>query len=158
MYRGHFNMMNEGCISNLPYECVVEVPCYVDGNGISVPKIGDLPLGPAAVCSQSVWVQRLSVEAAAAGDVTLLKQAALMDPLTGAVCNPPEIWQMVDEMLVAQEQWLPQYKDEIELAKKRLSSGDRIPTRDGYRGAVRLREKSPEEVAGARAQRDLTAK
>jgi alpha-galactosidase len=81
-----------------------------------------------------------------------------MDPLTGAVCNPPEIWQMVDEMLVAQEQWLPQYKDEIELAKKRLSSGDRIPTRDGYRGAVRLREKSPEEVASARAQRDLTAK
>lgn len=158
MYRGHFNMMNEGCISNLPYECVVEVPCYVDGNGISVPKIGDLPLGPAAVCSQSIWVQRLSVEAAAAGDVTLLKQAALMDPLTGAVCNPPEIWQMVDEMLVAQEQWLPQYKDEIELAKKRLSSGDRIPTRDGYRGAVRLREKSPEEVASARAERDLTAK
>lgn len=96
---------------------MVEVPCYVDGNGISVPKIGDLPLGPAAVCSQSIWVQRLSVEAAAAGDVTLLKQAALMDPLTGAVCNPPEIWQMVDEMLVAQEQWLPQYKDEIELAK-----------------------------------------
>ena len=81
-----------------------------------------------------------------------------MDPLTGAVCNPPEIWQMVDEMLAAQEQWLPQYKDEIELAKKRLSSGDLIPTRDGYRGAVRLREKSPEEVASARAQRDLTAK
>ena len=81
-----------------------------------------------------------------------------MDPLTGAVCNPPEIWQMVDEMLVAQEQWLPQYKDEIKLAKKRLASGDRIPTRDGYRGAVRLREKSPEEVASARAQRELTAK
>lgn len=32
-YRGHFNVMNEGCITNLPYESVVEVPCYVDGNG-----------------------------------------------------------------------------------------------------------------------------
>ena len=93
---------DRGCISNLPYECVVEVPCYVDGNGISVPKVGDLPLGCAAICSQSIWVQKLAVEAAVSGDVMLLKQAAMMDPLTGAVCNPPEISQMIDEMLIAQ--------------------------------------------------------
>jgi alpha-galactosidase len=100
-YRGHLNVMNNGCISNLPYESVVEVPCYVDGNGISVPTLGDLPLGCAAICSQSIWVQRLAVEAAVHGDALLLKQAALMDPLTGAVCNPPEVWQMIDEMLIA---------------------------------------------------------
>ena len=63
-YRGHFNVLNEGCITNLPDESVVEVPCYVDGNGISVPKVGDLPLGCAVVCSQSIWVQKLAVEAA----------------------------------------------------------------------------------------------
>lgn len=158
MYRGDFNVMNEGCITNLPYESVVEVPCYADGNGISVPKVGELPLGAAAVCSQSIWVQRLAVEAAVSGDVTLLKQAALMDPLTGAVLNPPEVWQMVDEMLVAQEQWLPQYKEGIAQAKERLSSGSLIPTRNDYHGAVRLREKTPEEVAKERAARDLTAK
>lgn len=156
-YRGHFNVMNNGCISNLPYECVVEVPCYVDGNGVSVPAVGDLPLGCAAVCSQSIWVQRLAVEAAVCGDVNLLKQAALMDPLTGAVCNPPEIWQMVDEMLVAQEQWLPQYKDAIADARKRLSAGDLLPTRDGYRGAARQRVKAPEEVARERADHIITA-
>ena len=105
--------MNQGCIANLPDECVVEVPCYVDGNGISVPAVGELPLGCAAICSQSIWVQRLAVEAAVNGDVGLLKQAALLDPLTGAVCNPPEVWQLVDEMLVAQEQWLPQYSADI---------------------------------------------
>lgn len=42
MYRGHFNMMNNAA-SPIFHESVVEVPCYVDGNGISVPKIGDLP-------------------------------------------------------------------------------------------------------------------
>ena len=47
------------------------------------------------------------------GDVTLLKQAMLHDPLTGAVCDPEEVWQMTDEMLVAQAQWLPQYRKEI---------------------------------------------
>ena len=72
------------------------------------------------MCSQSIWVQKLAVEAAVHGDVSLLKQAALMDPLTGAVCNPPEIWQMIDEMLVAQEEWLPQYKEGIRSCKNKL--------------------------------------
>lgn len=157
-YRGHLNVMNEGCITNLPYECVVEVPCYVDGNGISVPKIGDLPLGCAAICSQSIWVQRLSVEAAVKGDVFLLKQAAMMDPLTGAVCTTPEISQMVDEMLIAQAEWLPQYVEGIEKAKEYFAAGDVIPTREGYQGAVRLRINTPEEVAARRAEHDLTAK
>lgn len=123
-YRGHFNVMNNGTITNLPDECVVEVPGYVDKNGISIPKVGELPLGCAAVCSQSIWVQRLSVEAAMAGDVFLLRQAALMDPLTGAVCTPDEIIQMIDEMLVACEKWLPQYVENgaMEEAKKRLEN------------------------------------
>ncbi len=67
-YRGHFNVVNRGAIENLPADCVVEVPCYADGNGISVPRIGNLPDGCAAVCAQSVWVQRLAVKAAVAGD------------------------------------------------------------------------------------------
>ena len=156
-YRGHFNVMNQGCIANLPDESVVEVPCYVDGNGVSVPAVGDLPLGCAAVCAQSIWVQRLSVEAAVAGDVKLLKQAALMDPLTGAVCNPPEVWQLVDEMLVAQEKWLPQYGEAIAAAKKNLTENVRIATNDGYRGAARQRIKSSEEVAAERHRRSITA-
>ncbi len=146
LYRGHFNVMNNGCITNLPDECIVEVPGYVDANGINIPQVGDLPLGCAAVCSQSIWVQRLAVEAAVHGDINLLRQAMLMDPLTGAVCNPPEIRQMVDEMLVAGEQWLPQYKEEIVRAKERLA-GPRIPTREGYMGAARLHTKTVDEMA-----------
>lgn len=146
-YRGHYNVMNQGCITNLPDECVVEVPCYTDGNGISVPQVGDLPLGCAAVCSQSVWVQRLAVEAAVSGNVTLLKQAALMDPLTGAVCNPPEVWQMIDEMLIAQEEWLPQYTEAIREAKKYFKNEKPITTKEGYQGAVRIKVKTPAEVA-----------
>ena len=109
VYRGHFNVMNDGIISNLPAGCVVEVPGYIDRNGINIPAIGDLPSGCAAICSSSVSVQRLAVEAAVQGDVTLLKQAMMMDPLVGAVCTTPEISRMTDEMLTAQEQWLPQY-------------------------------------------------
>ncbi len=150
-YRGHFNVVNHGCLTNLPPDAIVEVPGYVDANGIGIPRIGDLPMGCAAVCSASIWVQRLSVEAAVSGDDKLLRQAFMMDPLVGAVCNPPEIWQMVDDMLIAQEQWLPQYSQAIAAAKQR-AAGERIPVRHGYRGAARLHTKTVEEMERDREQ------
>jgi len=148
-YRGHFNVRNRGCISNLPDDCVVEVPGYVDRNGISIPKVGDLPLACAATLSASINVQRMSVRAAVAGDVELLKQAVLHDPLTGAVCDPPEIWQMVDEMLVAQAQWLPQYRREVPKARRRLAGSKRLGTRK-WKGAARLKERTLADIRRAR--------
>ncbi len=146
VYRGHFNVINRGVIANLPDDAVIEAPGYVDRNGVSMPRIGDLPLGPAAVCNVSISVQRLAVEAAVHGDDRLLRQAFMMDPLVGAVCNPKEIWQMVDDMLIAQEEWLPQYGDAIAAAKKRQAEEPRLPTREGYRGAARLHVKTVEEM------------
>ena len=129
-YRGHFNVANNGCISNLPRDAIIEAPGYVDGNGLSIPVVGDLPLGCAAVCNASISVQRLAVEAALTGDDDLLLQAAMMDPLTGAVCNPPEIRQMIDEMLVAQARWLPQHRRSVGRARRRLSAnGGNAPKR-----------------------------
>ncbi len=136
-YRGHFNVLNRGTITNLPNDAVIETPAYVDRNGISIPRMGDLPLGCAAVCNASISVQRLAVEAAVHGDVNLLKQAMLMDPLTGAVCTTEEIDQMTDEMLVAQAQWLPQFAAEIPTAKKRLAGAPKLG-REGFRGGARL--------------------
>jgi len=145
VYRGHFNLPNQGCITNLPDDAIVEVPAYVDRNGISVPRVGDLPLGCAAVCNASIAVQRLAVEAAVHGDVDLLKQAMLMDPLTAAVCTPPEISQMTDELLVAQAKWLPQYAHAIPAAEKRLASEKPLGTRS-TKGAARLKTKTVEEM------------
>ncbi|HYE07385.1 MAG TPA: alpha-glucosidase/alpha-galactosidase [Planctomycetota bacterium] len=150
VFRGHFNVVNDGCITNLPDDAIVEVPGYVDRNGINIPRVGDIPMGCAAVCSASVSVQRLAVHAAANGDDTLLRQAMMMDPLVGAVCNPPEIWQMVDEMLVAQAQWIPQYAKAIGAAKARLAGGKKIPTKQGYAGAARLHTKTVDEMLADR--------
>ena len=151
-YRGHFNVRNSGCISNLPDDCIVEVPGYVDRNGISIPRVGDLPLACAATLSASVSVQRMSVHAAVAGDAMLLKQAVLHDPLTGAICDTEEIWQMVDEMLVAQAKWLPQYRREIPKAAARLASCKRLGTRK-WKGAARLHTKTLAEIRRAAKKR-----
>jgi len=141
VYRGHFNVVNNGTIGNLPRDAVVEVPGYVDKNGVNIPRVGDLPLGCAAVCNVSIGVQRLAVEAAVRGDVTLLKQAMMMDPLAGAVCDPNEISQMTDEMLVAQARWLPQYEAEIPRARARLASEKPLGTKTS-RGAARLEKEA----------------
>ena len=149
VYRGHFNVVNNGCITNLDDDAIVEVPGYVDKNGVSIPQVGNLPLGCAAVCAQSINVQRLAVEAAVKADRNLLIQAMMLDPLTGAVCNPYEIEQMVDEMLIAGEKWLPQYKDEIAKAKIRMEN-PKIKVKDGYMGAARLHTKTVDEMLSDR--------
>ncbi|MGC3945401.1 MAG: ABC transporter substrate-binding protein [Chryseolinea sp.] len=80
----------------------------------------------------------------------ILKQAMLHDPLVGAVCDPEEVWQMTDEMLVAQAQWLPQYASEIPLSKARLADHDKSGTRVKLRrtdGAARVHTKTVEEMA-----------
>lgn len=164
-YRGHFNVVNRGHITNLPDGCVVEIPGYVDKNGINMPVVGDLPLACAATCAASVRVQEMGMEAAVRGDVTLLKQAMLHDPLTAAVCNPEEIWQMTDEMLVAQAQWLPQYAAEIPAAAGRLAEAERTGARVRLiqtQGAARLHTRTVEELAAnaaaARANADAADK
>jgi alpha-galactosidase len=108
-YRGTFNLRNGGCIANLPDDAVVEVPCYVDGSGVSVPRFGPLPDMCAAMCNAMVSTQRLAVRAALSGDRAVLKQAAMLDPLTAAVCSTTEISDMIDAMLEAEKAWLPQY-------------------------------------------------
>ena len=71
----------------------------------------------------------MSVHAAISGDLDLLKLAVLHDPLVGAICTPEEVWQMVDEMVVAQAEWLPQYAHAIDAARDRLSRAT-VKTRD----------------------------
>jgi len=112
IYRGHLNIGNNNLITNLPDGCTIEIPCYVDGNGINPAWIGDLPLACAATCRASISVQEMTVEAALTGDRELVKLAVLHDPLTAAVCTPEEVWAMSDEMFEALAPWMPQFNGE----------------------------------------------
>ena len=42
----------------------------------------------------------------------------------------------------------------IAAAKKRFTAGNLIPTNEGYRGAVRVREKTAAEVSAERKERE----
>jgi alpha-galactosidase len=149
-YRGHFNVRNGGAILNLPADCIIESPGFVDRFGINMVEGITLPDACAATCMASVNVQRMGMRAAMTGDVELLKQSVLHDPLVGAICTPEEVWQMVDEMLVAQAEWLPQYADAIPAARERMKS-PRVKTRD-WQGAARLEVRGVEELRSVKAK------
>jgi alpha-galactosidase len=103
------NVPNRGLIASLPENCCVEVPCLVDANGVQPTAVEHYPPQLAALNRTNINVQELTVEAALTGDVEAVHHAVMLDPLTAAVCTLPEIRSMVDEMLEAQEQWLPQF-------------------------------------------------
>lgn len=146
IYRGHFNVKNKGLITNLPSDAIVETTGFVDRFGLNMLAGVTLPDACAATCISSINVQRMSVHAAVSGDLDQLKLAVLHDPLVGAICSPDEVWQMVDEMVVAQARWLPQYAHAIDGAKQRLTRKT-VATRD-WQGAAR-REVRPVEAMRA---------
>ncbi|MGL4610785.1 MAG: alpha-glucosidase/alpha-galactosidase [Trueperaceae bacterium] len=103
------NVPNTNLISNLPQGCSVEVACLVNKNGLQPTHYGALPTQLAAVNRTNVNVQELAVQAALTENVENIYHAIALDPLTSSLLTLPQIRAMVDEMLVAQEQWLPEF-------------------------------------------------
>ena len=95
------NVLNTGLITNLPKNACVEVPCLVDGNGITPTYVGDLPTQLAAMNSTNVFCQMLTVEAAHTMKKEMIYQAAMMDPHTGAQLSTDEIVALCDELFEA---------------------------------------------------------
>ena len=95
------NILNNGCISNLPREACVEVPCLVDRNGVTPTYVGDLPLQLAAMNSTNIYPQLLTIEAARTGKMEYVYQAAMMDPHTGAQLSTDEIVAMCNDLVEA---------------------------------------------------------
>ncbi|MEM6431123.1 MAG: alpha-glucosidase/alpha-galactosidase [Deinococcota bacterium] len=101
------NVQNDSLIDNLP-DCCVEVPCVVDKNGVQPTKIGALPPQLAALMQTNINVQALTVEAALTGKREHIYHAAMFDPHTAAELDLVQIHDLVDDLLDAHAQWLPE--------------------------------------------------
>ncbi len=101
------NVPNEGLITNLPDGCCVEVPCVVDANGIQPTRIGALPPQLAALMQTNINVQGLTVEASLTGNREHVYHAAMVDPHTAAELDLDQIWELVDALIDAHGDLLP---------------------------------------------------
>ncbi|WP_224450318.1 alpha-glucosidase/alpha-galactosidase [Haloprofundus salilacus] len=106
--RFSLNVSNEtNAIGNLPAEACVEVPCFVDGTGIHPCTVGDLPPELVGLVRTNVSVQQLAVQGALDGDREVVHRAVKLDPLTAAALNLDEIHEMTEELIAANEAYLP---------------------------------------------------
>ncbi len=103
------NVLNKGFITNLPEDVCVEVPCLVDKNGIQPTYVGALPTQLAALNQTHIGVNELTIEAAVTKDRNKIYQAAMLDPHTSAELSLPEIKAMVDELIEAHGDYLPDF-------------------------------------------------
>ena len=107
--RMNLNVSNEtGAVGNLPGNVCVEVPVLVDGTGVTPCSVGDLPTSVAAFPRQHATVYRLAVEGALEGDREKVHRAVKHDPLTAAACTLDEIHEMTEELIEANETYLPE--------------------------------------------------
>jgi alpha-galactosidase len=101
---------NHGIIDNLPQGCAVEVPVLVDKNGVQPTRIGALPPQLAAMMRTNINVQELTVEAALTRKREHIYHAAMLDPHTAAELDLDQIYALVDDLIEAHGEWLPEYE------------------------------------------------
>lgn len=101
------NVVNNGSISNLPDDSIVEVPLEVSPQGIQGVKIGELPLGLAGFCQLQISIQNVLIEAYRTKSRNLLLQALLLEP---TVDNAERAEAMMDTLLRLERGSLPQFK------------------------------------------------
>ena len=105
------NVPNTGhLIENLPVDACVEVPCLIDNYGIHPCYVGKLPVQLAAMNMTNINVQLLTIEAAVTKKKEHIYHAAMLDPHTASELSIPDIISMVDELLEAEKDWLPEYR------------------------------------------------
>lgn len=105
------NVLNTGhLIANLPEDACVEVPCLVNGSGVHPCHVGALPVQCAAMNMTNINVQLLTIEAARTRRLEHIYQAAMLDPHTGSELDIDTIRKLVDELIAAHGDYLPQYR------------------------------------------------
>jgi len=103
------NVRNGGLIPNLPDACAVEVPILVDRNGLQPTKVAPLPPQITALIRTNINVQELTVAALMEENREHIYHAAMMDPHTGAELDLDQIWSLVDDLLEAHGDWMPEW-------------------------------------------------
>lgn len=103
-YEQAVNIRNNGSISNLPDDAIVEVPALINSSGFSGTRVGPLPESIAALCRQEISVAKLITQAAMNGDREIALQAFLLmiDEIDAAE-------NLLDEYLEVHRNYLPQF-------------------------------------------------
>jgi alpha-galactosidase len=102
------NVRNEGLIDGLPTDACVEVPVVVADGAVQPQRIGPIPVQCLALNRTFLNTVELTVRAVVEGSRDHVYQAALLDPHTGATLSTEQIVNMVDELIEAHGELIPE--------------------------------------------------
>lgn len=108
-YVAYGNLPNTGQIAQLPMGAVVETPCLVDANGVQPSVTADIPPQLIALMRSQINVQELTVRALVDQNPEHIYHAAMMDPHTAAELDLRQIRNLVNDLLSAHADWLPDW-------------------------------------------------
>lgn len=103
------NFANTSYIPQLPQGAAVEVPTLVDANGLQPTVVADLPPHLIALMRTNLNVQQLTVEALLKEHKDHIYHAAMLDPHTAAELDLRQIRALIDELIAAHGDWLPDW-------------------------------------------------
>lgn len=101
------NVPNQGAISNLPQDAIVEVAATVDHLGAHPFAMGPLPKSLVGLQHSLILSQELAIDAALSGSRDDLLKAILAHPLINSVDAAEKA---MDELVALQADWLPQFQ------------------------------------------------
>ncbi|WP_438832556.1 6-phospho-beta-glucosidase [Streptococcus pluranimalium] len=107
--------LNRGVIPFLPENCVVEVSSLITSQGaipLSTPEVPTILKGYLQLMKE---MELVTVEAAMTGDYQVALQAFMINPL---IPHGHETENLLNELLIAHENYLPQFADAIEKIKE----------------------------------------
>ncbi|MEN8699636.1 6-phospho-beta-glucosidase [Bacillus infantis] len=105
------NTLNNGAIASIPDDSAVEVSCIITKDGPRPIVMGDLPVPVRGLVQQIKSFERIAAEAAVTGDYDKAVLALTINPL---VASDKLATQIVDEMLEAHKEHLPQFFNKVE--------------------------------------------
>jgi len=80
-YEDAVNLPNNGIITNLPQEAIIETPALIDSQGPTALHIGQIPEVIAEFCRRQITINELSVEAIVEGSYKKALQSFIMDSM-----------------------------------------------------------------------------
>ncbi|MFK9118303.1 6-phospho-beta-glucosidase [Peribacillus castrilensis] len=104
------NTRNNGAIASIPDESAIEINCVITKEGPRPIAIGDLPVAVRGLVQQIKSFERMAAEAAVTGDYHIALVAMTINPL---VPSDTIAKKMLDEMLEAHKEDLPQFFNEV---------------------------------------------
>jgi alpha-galactosidase len=103
-YEPALNITNNGAISNLPDDAVVEVPVILNRTSASGLRMGALPEGIAALCQREISIAKLITKASIEGDREAALQAFVLMVNDFILAET-----LLDEYIQTHKKYLPQF-------------------------------------------------